>query len=66
MRIIFENVCMICGCAMNYFKGQTTKIPPRLIVTKTKKGDEHKMEQNEEFLQGSLSITMLQELQIFV
>lgn len=38
----------------------------RLIVIKTKKGDEYKMEQNEKFLQGSLSITVLQELQICV
>lgn len=63
MRATFENICIISVCAIKYFKEQTIKIPPRLIVRKTKEGGGHKKEQNKELLQGSLSITWLQRLQ---
>lgn len=51
VRIIFENIFVIRVCVIKYFKRQNIKIPARLMVRKTKKGHEHRKEQNKEGLQ---------------
>lgn len=53
---------MICVCAIKYLERHNIKIPVSLMVRKTKKGREHRKEQNKELLQRRLRVACLQQL----